>query len=154
MFQLIHNIPKFELDLCCVKPLRIFRQIAQIDHFSYAYFRVLFLASDGRGRGDPNGQLSIEDSLTCHTNSDTDLPFIMVISKDPWYTHLFRAFGSGAVTTCFYHSGLSRPGIEPRSPACEANALPLRHRVGLLSERWPRVISAVWEMTIRYHFSV
>ena len=32
----------------------IFRQIAQIEHFSYAYFRVLFLACDGRRRGDPN----------------------------------------------------------------------------------------------------
>ena len=27
-------------------------------------------------------------------------------------------------------SVLSRLGIEPRSPACEANALPLRHRGG------------------------
>ena len=26
------------------------------------------------------------------------------------------AFGSGAVTTCFYDLGLSRPGIKPRSP--------------------------------------
>ena len=42
------------MDLCCVKLLRIFRQIAQIEHFSYAYFRVLFLACDGRRRGDPN----------------------------------------------------------------------------------------------------
>ena len=32
----------------------IFRQIAQIEHFSYAYFRVLFLACDGRRRGDSN----------------------------------------------------------------------------------------------------
>ena len=32
----------------------IFRQIAQIEHFSYAYSRVLFLACDGRRRGDPN----------------------------------------------------------------------------------------------------
>ena len=32
----------------------IFRQIAQIEHFSYAYFRVLFLACDGRRRSDPN----------------------------------------------------------------------------------------------------
>ena len=32
--------------------------------------------------------------------------------------------------TCFYDSGVSWPGIEPRSPACEANALPLRHRGG------------------------
>ena len=31
-----------------------FRQISQIEHFSYAYFRVLFLACDGRRRGDPN----------------------------------------------------------------------------------------------------
>ena len=40
---------------------------------------------------------------------------------------------SGAVTTCFYELGLSRLGIEPRSPACEANALPLRHRGGFVS---------------------
>ena len=54
IFQLIPNIPTFSLDLCCVTLLRIFRQIAQIEHFSYAYFRVLFLACDGRRRGDPN----------------------------------------------------------------------------------------------------
>ena len=59
IFQLIHNIPTFSLDLCCVTLLRIFRQIAQIEHFSYAYFRVLFLARDGRRRGDPNGGGSI-----------------------------------------------------------------------------------------------
>ena len=32
-FQLIHNIPRFSLDLCCVTLLRICRQIAQIEHF-------------------------------------------------------------------------------------------------------------------------
>ena len=32
---------------------------------------------------------------------------------------------------CFDDLGLSRLGIEPRSPACEANALPLSHRGGL-----------------------
>ena len=48
-------------------------------------------------------------------------------------THTFcRAFGSGALATCFYDVGLSWPGIEPRSPACEANAPPLRHRGGLM----------------------
>ena len=36
----------------------------------------------------------------------------------------------GAVTACFNDLGLSRPGIELRSPAYEANALPLRHRGG------------------------
>ena len=44
-----------------------------------------------------------------------------------------RAFASGAVTSCFYDLGLSRPGIESGSPACEANALPLRHRGGCLT---------------------
>ena len=33
--------------------------------------------------------LSSDDgSLTCHTFCDTDHPFIMVISEDPWYSHL------------------------------------------------------------------
>ena len=36
---------------------------------------------------------------------------------------------SGAVTTGFNNLGLSRPGIEPQSPAFEANALTLRHRL-------------------------
>ena len=72
--------------------------------------------------------LNSEGSLTCHTHCETGLLFIMVISEDPWHSHCCRAIGSGAVTTCFYDLGLSRPGIEPRSPACEANALPLRPR--------------------------
>ena len=42
-----------------------------------------------------------------------------------------RLTDSGAVTTCFYDLGLSRPRIEPRSPACEANALPLHAAVRL-----------------------
>ena len=37
-------------------------------------------------------------------------------------------------TSCFYDLGLSRPGIEPRSPACEAKALPLRHHGGTYYE--------------------
>ena len=36
---------------------------------------------------------------------------------------LLPGFGSGAVTICIYDLGLSRPEIEPRSPACETNAL-------------------------------
>ena len=53
--RIIHSIRKFQMDLDFVTLLRTFRQIAQIEHFSYAYFRVLFLACDGRRRGDPNG---------------------------------------------------------------------------------------------------
>ena len=33
-------------------------------------------------------------------------------------------------TTSFYDSGLSRPGIEQRSPACKVHALPVSHRGG------------------------
>ena len=54
--------------------------------------------------------------FTCHTYCDTGLPLIMVISEDPWNSPCCRAFGSGAVITCFYDLHLSRPGIEPRSP--------------------------------------
>ena len=41
-----------------------------------------------------------------------------------------RAFGRGTVTTCFNELDTSRPRVEPRSSACEANVLPLRHRGG------------------------
>ena len=32
--------------------------------------------------------LSSEYSITCHTNCDTGLPFMMVISEDPRHSHL------------------------------------------------------------------
>ena len=45
--------------------------------------------------------LSSEGSLACHTYYDKGHPFTMVISEHP-YTHTcYRAFVSGAVTTCF-----------------------------------------------------
>ena len=52
----------------------------------------------------------------------------MVIARN---IHTYgRAFGNGAVPTCFNDLGLSRPGIEPRSTAWEVNAPPLRQRGG------------------------
>ena len=39
-----------------------------------------------------------------------------------------RAFGIVAFTTCVNDLVISWPGIEPRSPACEANTLPESHR--------------------------
>ena len=35
--------------------------------------------------------LSSEGSLACHTYCDTGHPFIMVISEDPWHSHLFSS---------------------------------------------------------------
>ena len=51
-----------------------------------------------------------------------------------------RAFDSGAVTTCFYDSGLSRPGIGTRSPACEANATVA---VNVISNIWGNIKTSV-----------
>ena len=72
-----------------------------------------------------------ESSLACHTYCDTDRvmqPFIMVISEDPWHSHLLPSVWQWSCPTCFKDLGLYWPGIKPRLPACEANALPLRHR--------------------------
>ena len=54
--------------------------------------------------------LSREGYLPCHTNWDTRHPFIMVISEDLWNSHLCRAYGSEAATTCSKDLGLSRLG--------------------------------------------
>ena len=35
--------------------------------------------------------LSSEGSLACHIYCDTEYPFIMVISEDPWHSHLLRS---------------------------------------------------------------
>ena len=44
-------------------------------------------------------------------------------------THNFcQTFGSGALTTYFNDLGLSRPGTELRSSACEASALHNQHK--------------------------
>ena len=56
--------------------------------------------------------LSCKDSLACHTNCDTGHPFIMNTSRTR-DTHTYcRAFGSGAVTICFYNLVLWRLGFE------------------------------------------
>ena len=35
--------------------------------------------------------MSSEGSLTCHTHCNTGLPFVMVISEDPWHSHLMQS---------------------------------------------------------------
>ena len=46
--------------------------------------------------------LSSEGSLACHTFCDTGHPFTIVISETRDTHTYWRAFSSGAVTTCFY----------------------------------------------------
>ena len=57
IFRIIHNRPKFYFDLYCVTLLQIFCTNAHIEHFhTLEYFRILFVACDGRRRGDLNVQ--------------------------------------------------------------------------------------------------
>ena len=62
-----------------------------------------------------------------------------------------------SLPACFYDLSLSRPGIEPRSPACEANALPLRHRGGCLTykaTKWDGLSDETAKTEVLYHSSV
>ena len=69
--------------------------------------------------------LSSEGSLACHTYCDTGHPFILVISENPWYSHLLPRFSSGAVTTWFNDLMNVCRGPDTQQSACGANALAL-----------------------------
>ena len=56
--------------------------------------------------------LSIEGSLVCHNNCDTEHPFKMVIFEYHDTHNCCRAVGSGTVTTYFYDLGLLWLGFE------------------------------------------
>ena len=68
--------------------------------------------------------LSSEGSLACHTYCDTGHPFIMVISKHPWHSHLLL---SGKQWCCLYlflpHRSVTAGIRTPESSAFGANAL-------------------------------
>ena len=78
--------------------------------------------------------LSSECSLTCHTGQ----PVIKVISEDPWHSHILPSVCQWSLKDF----DLSRPGIEPRSPACDANALSLRGGVTNI------ISSYVWQIAV------
>ena len=63
---------------------------------------------------------SSEGSNTCHTYCDTGHSFIMVISEDPWHSHLFPT------KVC------PDQGSNPNLPYARRDALPLSHRCGQL----------------------
>ena len=44
--------------------------------------------------------LSSEGSLACHTYYDTERPFIMVISEDPWHSHLLPSDSNTQPSAC------------------------------------------------------
>ena len=74
---------------------------------------------------------SSEGFLACHTYCDTGHPSIIVISEDPWHSHVLPRVGSRAVTTCFYDLGLSRLGFKhPSFRLRGERSNPMRHRPG------------------------
>ena len=77
-------------------------------------------------------QLSKEGSLACHTHYVTGHPFLYSFSPRTRDSHTFsRAFGSGAVTPCFYGLYLSRLEFEhPTSRVRGQRSNPLRLRCG------------------------
>ena len=74
--------------------------------------------------------LSSEGSLTCHTFCDTGLPFIMVISKDPWHSHLLPSIWQWSCHYLFLRLRSVVTGDRTPISWCEANTLPLRHLGG------------------------
>ena len=77
--------------------------------------------------------LSRKGSLACHTNCDTRHPFIMVISEDPWHSHLLPSVWQWS---CNYHYlGLSRLEFEHPTFRLRGQRFnPLRQRGGLMSK--------------------
>ena len=67
------------------------------------------------------------------------VPYLLwhvVISEDPWHIYC-PAFGSGAVTTCFYDLGLSRLGFDhPTFCLRGQRSNPLLHRRGVIILRF------------------
>ena len=65
------------------------------------------------------GNRSVDGSSAFHTYRDTGHPFIWVISEDHDTHSYCRAFGSGAVTTCFHDEDLSRQNSRWRALSFE-----------------------------------
>ena len=68
--------------------------------------------------------LSSECSLVCHTYCDTGFPFIMVISEEPWYSHLLPSVLQWSCHYLFLRVRSVEAGIRtPNLPLAGANAL-------------------------------
>ena len=66
---------------------------------------------------------------------DTGHPFIMVVSKDPWYSHLLLGFCSGAVTTSVAPGYRTPPTLRMRGKCFNR----LRHMLSRV--QWPNYVS-------------
>ena len=80
-----------------------------------------------------------EGSLACHVYCDTEHPFLMVLSEDPWHSHPLPSvwqFCKWAAITCFNDLGLSQLGFEHATFRFRGErSIPLRHHRGSLPRR-------------------
>ena len=75
--------------------------------------------------------LSSESSLASHTQCDTGHPFIMVISENPWHSHLLPNVWQGSCHYLFYDLSLLRLEFEHRTFRMRGErSNRLRHRGG------------------------
>ena len=70
--------------------------------------------------------------------------FILVIFENPWHSYLLPSEKQWSCHTCFNNLGLSRPGIEPRSPACYANTRLGEHSITEPPQRWHHLKDWGW----------
>ena len=77
---------------------------------------------------------SSEGSFSCHTYNNTGHPFIIVISEDPWPSHLIPSGYQWTVPTCLYDLGLSWLGFEQTNKQTNSPSLHLdvRYRMGMV----------------------
>ena len=82
--------------------------------------------------------LSSEGSSACHTYCDTGHPFIMVISEDPWHSHLLPSVWQWRFRYLFLQLRSVAAGIRtPSPPFARRRCNPLRHRRGWdLTYKW------------------
>ena len=64
-----------------------------------------------------------EESLACHTYCDTGHPFIVVISEDPWHSHLLPSVWQWNYHYLFLWLKSVEAGIRTQLSACGANTL-------------------------------
>ena len=94
--------------------------------------------------------LSSEGSLACHTYYDTGHPFIMVISEDPWHSHLMSSVWQWSCYYLFKDFDLSRLGFEHQTFCLQdERSNPLRHHRGFMNMNFEwRGWSQVWNFLI------
>ena len=104
--------------------------------------------------------LSSESYLTCHTCCDTGLSFIMVISEDPWHSHLLpnvcqwschyrflrlrSCLSQANLWTLLRRHGPFTSGIAYHSASLELLAHPKIHEWNSTGLPWPVLYSLPW----------